>query len=582
MEHPHGGLEAADVSALPLILRLALLLVTAFVAGVGLVRPRVATLPRHVTVLTVALAASSAGLAALSVAVAEVSVLGAAAHVVLVAAVALLLGKPTPVRWLSVALVLLLVVETAAGRSGVEFAADTVYVAAAVAWFGVTVLTTSAVSRPGPLSLTLGGVLVVAGAARLATSGIAFDRRVYETGFGLVLLAVVVLPLVATVLAAVLKGTDRAYRFGAAGVVAAFVGWSALAAIPSPAELPEPGVPVLAEASLAGQRVPVLISPHRPGRNLVHFPASAGNRVEVSVAGGPAVTATPRAGAEGTWAEVDLPAGRGSVVVGLGEARDQVRIDTGTDTGSDTRGAGPALAAGADGAECASAALGGLLSGRRDTLTACPADTLSTEDDQALRKLVGFLASRGVAGITVRGDESPRSTQAAETIRTAAAEANVRVDADPLPDNALVVVSGWSAAQSALTTAAAQQADSPVYSFGLYLAPWLLNAPLVTSATTVSVPLRFDPREHLPVSYAVAVGNGFGGESPTVAGFHAWLGDRKPLAAGEVQVFAAAQVTVMPMGPGEAHAPGMPMTEELAGQWVPKATIVPVSTPLLS
>ena len=32
---------------------------------------------------------------------------------------------------------------------------------------------------------------------------------------------------------------------------------------------------------------------------------------------------------------------------------------------------------------------------------------------------------------------------------------------------------------------------------------------------------------------------------------------------------------------GEAHGPGMPMQEELAGQWVPKATVVPVS-PVLS
>jgi hypothetical protein len=35
------------------------------------------------------------------------------------------------------------------------------------------------------------------------------------------------------------------------------------------------------------------------------------------------------------------------------------------------------------------------------------------------------------------------------------------------------------------------------------------------------------------------------------------------------------------MGPNEVHAPGMPMTEEMAGQWIPKATVVPVSALLL-
>jgi hypothetical protein len=579
MEHPHGGLDfGTETSAWPVALRLVLLLVTAFVAGVGLIRPQVAELPRRARVLTTVLAAVSGTLAAVSVFVADVGVLGAAVHVVLVAAVPLLLGKPSAARWTSVALVLLLVIETAMGRSGVEFAADTVYVAAAVAWFGVAVLTFTApdakVSRRGQLALTLGAVLVVAGAARLGTSGVAFDRRVYGSGFGLALVAVVALPLLVTALAALPRSTDRAYRYGTVGIIAAFVAWSSLVAIPRPPDLPVPGVPVLAEAALAGQRVPLLISPHRPGRNLVHFPASAGDRVEVSIDGSPAVTAVPLAGADGTWAAIDLPEGRGEVVVGSGGERDSIEVDAGTTPG-------PAQAAGPDGAECASAALGGLIAGRRDALTACPADDLSTEDEAALRKLVGFLGARGIGGIVVKGDESPRGSKAADAVRAAATAAGVRIDSNPLPDNALVAVSGWSPAYQALTTAAAQQADNPVYGYGLYLAPWLLNTPLATSVTTVSVPLRFDPREQLPVNYAVAIGNGFGGENPTVAGFHAWLGDRLPAAVGEVQIFTAAQVTVMPMGPGEAHAPGMPMTEELAGQWVPKATVVPVSALLL-
>lgn len=577
MEHPHGGLgPVQDASALPLVLRLVLLLATALVAGIALARPHLTAPSRRVwTVLGVA-AALSTTLAVVSAATQGAHVLAAAAHVALVAAAALVPGRPTATRWIAVALTLLLVVETAAGRSGVEFAVDTAYVAASVAWFALTTLVLSGrgPSRAGPLAVAVGGALVVAGAVRLAASGVAFDRRLVDTALGLALVGVVVLPLAVTAFAAVTRKTERVYRVGGAGVVAAFVAWTALAAVPAPPELPVPGVPVLAEVSLAGQRVPVLISPHRPGRNLVHLPSGAGDRVEVAVAGGPAVPAAPRPGAEGTWAEVELPAGRAEVVVVRGGETGSVEVDPGDRPG-------PALAVGPDGPECAGAALGALLADRREVLAACPADALSTEDEEALRALVGFLGTRGAPGIALHGDDSPRGARAAQVVREAAGAAGLRVDQGPGTDNALVVVSGWSAAHAALSTAGALQAESPVYPYGLHVAPWLLNAPLATTVTTVSTPLRFDPREPLPVSYAVAVGERFGGESPSVAGFRAWLGDRAPSAADRVRLFAAAQVTVMPMGPGEAHGPGMPMSEELAGQWIPKSTVVPVSAPLL-
>ncbi len=558
MEHPHGGLDAVGTPTWALVLRLVLLLATAFVAGAGIVRPQVAALPRNAVWSTAFASAVSGSLAVVSAVALDVNVIGAAAHVVLVAAVPALLGRPGLARGVAVALVLLLVIETAGGGSGVEFVVDTVYVAGAVTWFGLSFALRGAEAGPGlrrrQLVPALGIALALAGAARLVTSGIAFDRRVYATSLGLVLVAVVLLPVAATLL------RDR--RSTGWVMVAAFVAWSSVAAVPRPAEPPTPGVPVLAEVVLAGQRVPVLVTPHRPGRNLVHLPASAGGGIGVD-AGGPAVPAVPRAGAEGTWAEVDLPVGRGEIVLTSGSDTAAVGVDPGEE-------AGPA----AD-TECASAALGSLVAGRRDVLSSCPADRLSTEDGDALRKVVGFLRERGTAGIAIAADNTPRGTQAAAVVRAAAGAVGLRIDAEPLADNALLVVSGWDAAHPALTAAGAQQAERPVYAHGLYLAPWLLTTPLVTAVTTVSVPLGFDPREPLPVGYAVAVGNGFGGENPTPAGFEAWLGGQRN--NGGTRIFAAAQVTVMPMGPGEAHAPGMPMSEELAGQWVPKATVVPVS-----
>lgn len=140
-----------------------------------------------------------------------------------------------------------------------------------------------------------------------------------------------------------------------------------------------------------------------------------------------------------------------------------------------------------------------------------------------------------------------------------------------------MVVSGWSDGYLAMTRAAESQRLKPTHQYGLYLAPWLLNGPIVNAVASSSMPLRFDPRDQLAVSYAVTVGNTFGGESPTIGGFRSWLGPQWQSVNGEVQLYAAAQVNAMPMYPGEQHAPGMEATRDYAGQWVPDGTIVPVS-----
>ncbi|MEU3646273.1 hypothetical protein AB0E59_23040 [Lentzea sp. NPDC034063] len=535
MDHPHGGFDAAEgVSVWVVVVRLALLLVSALIAGSGLA----VTVPKWVRAANFALAAVAAGLVAVSLVAFDAHVLGAVAHGVLVVLVPVLLGKPA-VRWVAAALTLLLVIETSVGDSGLLLVANTVYVAGAVAWVALTL---APGARFRQHALSLGVVLALAGLVRLVSSGLAFDRRIYETVLGIGLVVVVLLPLAAL----------RIRRFGTLVVAASLLAWSGLAAIPSPQELPIPGVPVLASAG----GVPVLISPHRPGQNLVHFPS--GNH-RVKVGDGPEIAAVPSAGADGTWALVDLPAGRGEITVVTGEDDFGVSFDTGT-------APGPAA-----GEECASAALGGLVSGRRDVLTSCPADELSTEDADSLAKLVTFLKNKGVTSVKLVEDGTPRGVRAAALVRSSL----------PVSDSgdALVVLSGWSDGYKALSRAGVEQAESPVYPHGLYVAPWLLTTPIATSVTTLAVPLRFDPREQLPIGYAIEIGNEFGGTNPTPAGFRSWLGGQS--AGDQVQIYAVAQVTAMPMGPGEAHGPGMPMQEELAGQWVPKATVVPVS-PVLS
>jgi hypothetical protein len=129
-----------------------------------------------------------------------------------------------------------------------------------------------------------------------------------------------------------------------------------------------------------------------------------------------------------------------------------------------------------------------------------------------------------------------------------------------------------------MTRAAELQRLEPTHQYGLYLAPWLLNGPIVNAVASASLPLRFDPREATAVGYAVAVGDRFGGESPTLGGFRDWLGADRP--AADVQIFAAAQVNAMPMYPTEPHATGMVMDRDYAGQWVPDGTIVPITSVL--
>lgn len=560
MEHDHSTpTGSSTVDLLALILRLALLLSTAFLAGGGLLwppgqRPRLALY---------VLGGVSVLLAVASVFAVDVNVVAVAIHVVLAVAVPVL---PRATRWTSFALLVLVVLETSLGGAGVEFALDSVFVAGAAVWFGFALsgpVPTTAI-RPGPLAITLGGLLVLAGAVRFGLSGLGFDRRLHSTLFGLAVLAVVLLPLVVSVLAAVVKG--RAYRLGVVGIALGFLAWSALGAIPAPPPLPVPGVPLLADD--AG--FPVLVSPQRPGHNLVHFPKSAGNDLSAGVRGGVVTQAVARPGAEGTWADVELPPGRSDLEIRRGGTTTVVEVDAG-------EAPGPSITD-ADAPECASAALGSLVAGRAEVLASCPSDVLSPDDAGALVKLVEFLGERKPAGITLVGDDSPRGAAAAKLVRETAARTRLAVRPDAGPDTALVVVSGWAAGYTAMTRAAESQRLQPTHQYGLYLAPWLLTGPIVNAVASASLPLRFDPREATAVGYAVAVGDRFGGENPTVGGFRNWLGADRP--AADVQIFAAAQVNAMPMYPTEPHATGMVMDRDYAGQWVPDGTIVPITSVL--
>lgn len=149
-------------------------------------------------------------------------------------------------------------------------------------------------------------------------------------------------------------------------------------------------------------------------------------------------------------------------------------------------------------------------------------------DSGALVKLVEFLAGRKPSAITLVEDDSPRGVAAAKLVRETAARTGLAVQPDAGPDTALVVVAGWAPAYLAMTRAAESQRLEPTHQYGLYLAPWLLNGPIVNAVASASLPLRFDPREATAVGYAVAVGDRFGGESPSAAWFSQLARRRQP------------------------------------------------------
>ncbi len=620
--------SAADgVDTASLVLRLVLLLGTAVAAGTAVLRPFVPRTNRR-TVRAVAAASLLAAAAdVLSLVLLPVSVPPAVFQVLLTLALPVLLARPKASAWGGGVLIVLLLVEAAPGHSVLAVATDTVYVLAAVGWFGLTVLRLTvpgeqwtagrAHVRPGPAAWAVGGALALAGIVQVAFAGVGLDRRLYGTWFGVLLLLTTVLPLVLAGLVAVLSrtasGRARLYPAGACAVASAFLAWTALGGLPVPGPPPTPGVPLLTRVTLAGKQVPVLVSPQRPGHNLVHLPAGAGAGVSVTTAGGRPVPVTERAGTDGRWAEVALPAGRSELVVAHGTERATVEVDTGS-------AAGPASATGQDGPECASAALGGLVgggSGAGEVLRSCPSDTLATEDADALREVVGYLAGRSVADISVAGDGSPRSQQAARTVRAAAAKAHLRVDEAAAkdtagarhPKGALVIVSGWTDAATRLHAVSEEQATLPTYGAGLYLAPWLVHTPVVNEALTSFLPLRFNPRDGKALNYSITLSRGFDGETASTAGFAQWSAARHESPdEGTAVLYACAQVNAMPMESMGTDMPnnannanktadmgGMDMSrrqnspEDMGmgggtypGQWVTGGTVVPVTGPLSS
>ncbi|GIE48239.1 hypothetical protein Ani05nite_17730 [Amorphoplanes nipponensis] len=342
-------------------------------------------------------------------------------------------------------------------------------------------------------------------------------------------------------------------------VLVAAVAWHLRGSDSADPPVPQPaGVPVVRLAA-AGQPVPVLIVPNRPGRNLVHVAAPQG--VSVGTDRGRLATAAARPGASGSWAEVRLPAGPSRLWIARGGHLAALEIDTGaaatTAPGPDGDVTGP------DGPECASAVLGRLAAGTTTPVTSCPASALTAADAAALHGTIRFLAQRGQRAISLAADGSPRSVAAAALVRADSAAAGITVGSG----GPLVVVAGWAAADRALT---ARAGDPTRGAAGAYLAPWLLHAPLQEAAIAQLVPLGYSPRDPLPMQYLAALQGRFPDEPASASGYAAWRQARGLGPEDQPRLYAAARLTV----------PGVPDDHVHGGGWLPHGTITPVTAVL--
>lgn len=315
---------------------------------------------------------------------------------------------------------------------------------------------------------------------------------------------------------------------------------------------PKPGVPVLARVAAGATALDVVVVPHLPGPNLVHVTPARGLLI---TSGTDSATTATRPGTTGEWAVIDLPEGKSALRLGGGV----VPVDTGD------AGPGAPDLTGADGPECASALLGGLVGqpvARRGT-SSCPAEALTPHDAAALRVVPAFLAGRGQRTASLVADDSPRSAAAARTVRESAEANGIRIVDDPTAP--VVVVSGWRAA--AATVAAIAAGDHPAR--GSYLAPWLLTPPLLDPPAGQVLPLAFTPTDESPRRYVAALADRAPGAEPSTSGYLAWLRARGDHPAATVRLHAAGTAAV----PGTGHHDHPP-------SWLPGGIVIPVTGPL--
>jgi hypothetical protein len=610
--HPGGG-DAIGVLLHPhvpvptVLARLVFIPVLALNGGIGLVRPALGSDP--VTKPVKVLAWVAAGLGVLvcirDAAAGQASIALSALLGVLLVAAALYAwyGRVRLVRWVHAGiggvLALLGAVELGSVRSGLAAVCDAGYAVAVAVLVGASVHALVAATAAGspPVSrsgkgraaeldpapdpavvtdrltaaaLVAGVLATAAGVLQLALTGPGtwVDAR---GGYLLAALAQAVLPLLATATWVAVRRVRRpALLTGTAAAVAvvALGAAAALATLPPPPQSPVPGHPLLRPVHLGARQLAVLITPLRPGPNLVHLTGQGSGPLPSATvrAGNSSAPLVSRPGTAGGWAVLDIPLSSRTLTVTAGPDHADVPIDVGTTP------ADPALRAaltGPDGPECASATLGALAAGAPAT-PRCPATGLDPSDAQALRAAVTFLAGHGVTTLDLAVDGSARSVAAEQVVRAEAAASHLGVAASPGPNDTLILLTGWDRAPGELHALTARVTGGATG--GAVLAPWLLTAPVLGQAGAEMIPLTFDPTRPPARKYTGALAAAVPGEPAAPSGYRAWAHTLGNPIDGPVAFYGASldQADQQSNDPDNATQVGGPSLED----WYPTGNIV--------
>ncbi|GAA5127404.1 hypothetical protein [Haloechinothrix salitolerans] len=388
-----------------------------------------------------------------------------------------------------------------------------------------------------------------------------------STGNGAVLAVAIALGCAVVALGVLVpRGRARRHRRSpsmvALTLTAAMLTGVATYLVGSDTHAPEPGVPYGTQISLGGERVGVVIAPHRPGVNLVHISRKG---VLIGLDRERLRATTSRPGAGYGWATVRLRKDTETLWLSRGDDIVEVPISPGDTAPADVGFAGP------DGPECLSLAHGALLADKTPP-NQCPSGRLGDADAAALREAMRFISDRGHEMVRLVGDDSPRSAAAEDIVRSASERHGIRVcagllskrsgcPARPIP---AVVVAGWEAADAAVN----DLATGTLRSHGTYLAPWLLTPGLLTPPAGQVIPLRYPAMDKPALRYLTAAGTDGFAVPPSTGGYLAWREDRDDPAEETVRMYASASLT-QPFEHHTHHA-----------SWLPGGSVVPISNPL--
>ena len=605
------------------VIRVAQIAATWVLAGLALARPLVTAPARGVRVaawVAVAVVAATSELAAYRGQAATALVL---TQLVLAIAAPLSLSRSRPVA-VGVAgagLVGVLALQLGRGQAALPFALFALYALSGAVLVGASVYGVSAHPRrpreeppergdgrdhlpraalaSGVLGTTVGISLMLAVGPRTTTD-------LFGTGYGLALLAVAAVPpLVTLTWYATTRpaGRPRAgelNRLAVGGLVLSFAAAAVLAVLPLPPAAPHPGEPLLRPLALGFRHLAVLVTPMRPGPNLVHIgdandasglpsghhapvaPVLTGT-VTVSIGdGAQPVPVTARDGASGGWAVIDIPAGAGSLTVTADGVPGTVPIAVGSAPAEGADARTQRTLAGPDGPECVSAALGALaagagLPGRPAVPGAsgvdCPSEELTAADAATLTDFVTFLKGSGVSSLSLVTDDSPRSVAAGELVRSEAARRALPVSATPSPEDGLMVLTGWTPAADTVRRANARVPGAPPSAQGIFLAPWLLTPPVMTLSESSVLGLQFNPQDIQALGYASTLVGVFPKETPSASGYRAWTQQLGIPVDPRASFYSGAPINV-PMGPDDQEHGSNPAA------WFPSGAIVQVSPPI--